>query len=157
MAIMVNDNNICDLPKWVPVTTDHSTTLIINLAVAGSNVPLGIFAFLSNLAITVTALQRPSSIFLCSFTTSDCVVGLVAQPLFFTWWMFIQRAQDYWMSLSATSDLSCLDIQDVSYWIVVVQHNSNQPGSLLCILPSFILPGKSHMKRRCIIFACDQF
>lgn len=95
MAIMVNDNNICDLPKWVPVTTDHSTTLIINLAVAGSNVPLGIFAFLSNLAITVTALQRPSSIFLCSFTTSDCVVGLVAQPLFFTWWMFIQRAQDY--------------------------------------------------------------
>ena len=100
MTTMVIGTDVCDLPEWVPVPTNDSTISIINLVVAGSNVPFGIFAFLSNLAIIVTALktpslQRPSNILLCSLATSDCLVGLVAQPLFFTWWMLLQRAQDY--------------------------------------------------------------
>ena len=97
---MVKGTDICNLPDWVAVPTNGSTIRIINLLVAGSNAPFGIFAFLSNLAIIVTvvktpSLQRPSNILLCSLATSDCLVGLVAQPLFFTWWMHIQRAQDY--------------------------------------------------------------
>ena len=100
MATMVIGTDVCDLPEWVPVPTNDSTISIINLVVAGSNVPFGIFAFLSNLAIIVAALktpslQRPSNILLCSLATSDCLVGLVAQPLFVTWWMLIQRVEDY--------------------------------------------------------------
>ena len=106
---MVKGTDICNLPDWVAVPTNGSTIRIINLLVAGSNAPFGIFAFLSNLAIIVTvvktpSLQRPSNILLCSLATSDCLVGLVAQPLFVTWWMHIQRAQDY----------SCLYLQPLT-------------------------------------------
>ena len=109
MAAIVKGNDTCNLPQWVPVPTNDSTTSIIDLVVTGSNVPLGIFAFLSNFAIIATALktpslQRPSNILLCSLATSDCLFGLVAQPLFFTWWMLIQRAQDY----------SCLYLQQLT-------------------------------------------
>ena len=114
MATMVIGTDVCDLPEWVPVPTNDSTTRIINLSIAGSNLPFGIFAFLSNLAIIVTALktpslQRPSNILLCSLATSDCLVGLVAQPLFVAWWMHIQRTQDY----------SCLYLQPLTLaaWI----------------------------------------
>ena len=92
-------SNICDLPEWVPVPTNDSTITIIDFVLGGSNVPFGIFAFLSNLAMIVTvvktpSLQRPSNIVLCSLVTSDCLVGLVTQPLFVTWWMLIQRVGD---------------------------------------------------------------
>ena len=108
MATMVK-SNICDLPEWVPVPTNDSTITIIDFVLASSNVPFGIFAFLSNLAIIVAALktpslQRPSNILLCSLATSDCLVGLVAQPLFVTWWMLIQRVEDY----------SCLYLQQLT-------------------------------------------
>ena len=117
MAAMVKGNDTCNLPEWGLVPTNDSTTKIIDLVVAGSNVPFDIFAFLSNFAIIVTALktpsfQRPSNILLCSLATSDCLVGLMAQPLFFTWWMHIQRAQDY----------SCLYLQQLTLaaWIARV-------------------------------------
>ena len=107
MAIIVK-SNICNLPEWVPVPTNDSTITIIDFVLAGSNVPFGIFAFLSNLAIIVTvlktpSLQRPSNILLCSLATSDCLVGLVAQPLFVTWSFVIQRVEDY----------SCLYLQQL--------------------------------------------
>ena len=106
---MVKGTVICNLPDWVPVPTNGSTISIINLVVAVSNVPFGIFAFLSMFAIIVTvvktpSLQRPSNILLCSLATSDCLVGLVAQPLFVTWWMHIQRVEDY----------SCLYLQQLT-------------------------------------------
>ena len=99
MATTVKDNK-CDVPEVFPLATNDSATTIINLAIAGSNLPFGIFAFLSNLAIIVAALktpslQRPSNILLCSLATSDCLIGLVAQPLFFVWWMFIQSPQKW--------------------------------------------------------------
>ena len=89
MTTMVIGTDVCDLPEWVPVPTNDSTTRVINLSIAGSNLPFGIFAFLSNFAIIVTvvktpSLQRPSNILLCSLATSDCLVGLVAQPLLVT-------------------------------------------------------------------------
>ena len=106
---MVQGTDTCNLPEWAPVSTNDSTTTIINLLIAGSNLSFGIFAFLSNLAIIVTvfktsSLQRPSNILLCSLATSDCLVGLLAQPLFFTWWMLIQRVEDY----------SCLYLQPLT-------------------------------------------
>ena len=106
---MVKGTDICNLPDWVPVPTNGSTISLIKVVVVGSNVPFGIFAFLSNFAIIVTvlktpSLQRPSNILLCSLATSDCLVGLVAQPLFVTWWMLIQRVKDY----------SCLYLQQLT-------------------------------------------
>ena len=99
MATTVRDNK-CDVPEVFPLATNDATTTIINLAIAGSNLPFGIFAFLSNLAIIVAALktpslQRPSNILLCSLATSDCLIGLVAQPLFFIWWLFVQSPQKW--------------------------------------------------------------
>ena len=117
MVTKVKSTDTCNLPELVPVPTNDSTITIIDLVLAGSNVPFSIFAFLSNLAITVTALKTPSlqmpfNILLCSLATSDCLVGLVAQPLFFTWWTHIQRAQDY----------SCLYLQllTLAAWIARV-------------------------------------
>ena len=108
MATVVK-SNICDLPEWVPVPTKDSTITIIDFVLASSNVPFGIFAFLSNLTIIITvlktpSLQRPSNILLCSLATSDCLVGLVAQPLFVTWLFVIQRVEDY----------SCLYLQQLT-------------------------------------------
>ena len=158
MATTVKDNNISDLPE-VPVATNDSTTSIINVTVAGSSVPFVIFAFLSNFAILVTALkthflQRPSNILLCSLATSDCLVGLVAQPLFFYMVDAYGKSSRLFLLLSITTDLSCLDIQDFSNWIVLDQLDSYQHGSLLCIVLSFVLPWKSHNTRWCIIHFC---
>ena len=117
MVTKVKGTDICNLPEWVPFPTNDSTTTIIDPVVAGSNVPFGIFAFLSNLTVIVTvlktpSLQRLSNILPCSPATSDCLVGLVAQPLFFTWSTHIQGAQDY----------SCLYLQllTLAAWIARV-------------------------------------
>ena len=152
MAAMVKGNDTCNLPEWVPVPTNDSTTSIIDLVVAGSNVPFGIFAFLSNFAIIVTALktpslQRPSNILLCSLATSDCLVGLVAQPLFLFMVDAYSKSSRLFVSLSATTYPGCLDRQSVSSRIVLRQLDSNQPGSLLRFVPSVCLSCKGHKKR----------
>ena len=46
---MVIGTDVCDLPDWVPVPTNDSTISIINLVVAGSNLPFGILRFLATL------------------------------------------------------------------------------------------------------------
>ena len=71
MATTVKDNNISDLPE-VLVATNYSTTSITNLTVAGSSVPFGIFAFLSNFAIIVTALI----IYMKKFLDCDWLKGM---------------------------------------------------------------------------------
>ena len=89
----------CGLEEWVPIQTNNSSISISDLAVAVSNVPFGIFAFLSNLAIIVTviktpSLQRPSNILLCSLATADCLTAVTAHPIFVSWWILIQKAHE---------------------------------------------------------------
>lgn len=55
---------------------------------------LYIFAFLGNLAVIVAVmktpcLQTPSNILLCSLCASDCLTGLIAQPVFCAWRLVI--------------------------------------------------------------------
>ena len=81
MSMSTEDNDICGLKDWVPIPVNDSTTSITDLAVAVSNIPFGIFAFLSNLAIIVTviktpSLQRSSNILLCNLATANCLAGV---------------------------------------------------------------------------------
>jgi hypothetical protein len=59
------------------------------------NVPLCVFAFLGNLAVILAviktpSLQRPCNILLCSLAATDCLTGLIAQPLFVAWRLKMQ-------------------------------------------------------------------
>ena len=90
-----DNNTICGLEKWVPIPSNDSAILINELAVAVFNVPTGVFAFLSNLAIIVTviktpSLQKPSNILLCTLATADCLTGITVQPIFVAWRLVIQ-------------------------------------------------------------------
>ena len=93
-----NATTVCGLPDWVAFPANDSTSYINDAVAVGVNVPLGIFAFLSNLVIIVTVaktpnLQRPSNILLCSLAAIDCLVGLTSQPLFFIWRLMLHRAR----------------------------------------------------------------
>ena len=154
MATMVIGTDVCDLPEWVPVPTNDSTISIINLVVAGSNVPFGIFAFLSNLAIIVTALKtctlpskafqhspmQPRHIRLPSWVGGPTVIFYMVDAF--------AKSSRLFVLLSETTYYSFLAIQDVSYCgVIAFLHGSNQPGSLLCLVPPFILSGKRHQIR----------
>ena len=56
---MVIGTDVCDLPDWVPVPTNDSTISIINLVVAGSNLPFGILRFLATLPSSLLPLKHP--------------------------------------------------------------------------------------------------
>lgn len=93
------DSNICGLPDWAVIPTNNSAISIHDLAVAVFNVPSGVFAFLSNLAIVVTtiktpSLQRPSNIRLCSLAAADCLSSVTVHPIFVAWRILIQRAYE---------------------------------------------------------------
>ena len=91
-----DNNTICSLEKWVPIPSNDSATLINELAEAVYNVPTGVFAFLSILAIIVTviktpSLQKSSNILPFTLATADCLTGITVQPIFVTWRLVIQR------------------------------------------------------------------
>ena len=59
---------------------------------------LAIFAFLSNLVIVVTViktpnLQKPCNILLSNLAFADSLTGVIVQPMFIVWRLFLQRAQ----------------------------------------------------------------
>ena len=93
-----NATTVCGLPAWIAFPSNDSTSYINDVLGVCVNLPLGIFAFLSNLIVIVTvaktpSLQRPSNILLCSLAAVDCLVGLTAQPLFFIWRLMLHRAR----------------------------------------------------------------
>lgn len=93
-----NATTVCGLPPWIAFPANDSASYINDALAVGVNVPLGIFAFVSNLIIIVTvvktpSLQKPSNILLCSLAAIDCLVGLTSQPLFFIWRLMLHRAR----------------------------------------------------------------
>ena len=93
-----NATTVCGLPPWIAFPANDSASYINDVLAVGVNVPLGIFAFVSNLIIIVTvvktpSLQKPSNILLCSLAAIDCLVGLTSQPLFFIWRLMLHRAR----------------------------------------------------------------
>ena len=93
-----NTITVCGLPAWIAFPANDSASYKNDVLAVVVNVPLGIFAFFSNLIIIVTvaktpSLQRPSNILLCSLAVIDCLVGLTSQPLFFIWRLMLHRAR----------------------------------------------------------------
>ena len=89
---------VCGLPSWIGFPANDTTPYINDAVAAAVNLPISIFAFLSNLAIIVIVtrkpqLQRPSNILLCSLAATDCLTGLTSQPLFFIWRLMLHRAR----------------------------------------------------------------
>ena len=94
------NESVCGLPQWVPIPSVNDTASYINdVFISAVNVPFGIFAFLANLSIITAviktpSLQRPSNILLCGLATTDCLTGLVAQPLFVAWRLLVHRVHE---------------------------------------------------------------
>ena len=98
MTNQLNATTVCGLPVWVAFPANDSASYTNDALLVAVNVPLSIFAFLSNLAIIITvvktpALQRPSNVFLCSLAAADCLTGITSQPLFVTWRLMLHRAR----------------------------------------------------------------
>ena len=99
---------VCGLPTWIAFPPANDSTSYINDTVAlAVNIPMSIFAFVSNLTVIVIVtrtpqLRAPSNILLCSLAATDCLQGLTSQPLFYIWRLMLHRARqscDYQIEL----------------------------------------------------------
>ena len=102
--------NMCGFPMWVPAPKNDTVSQLNVTIVALVNVPICVFAFLSNLliilaVIRIPAVQKPCNILLCSLASADCLTGAIAQPLFVVWLLMLRRI--YW-SCSYQSELLVL-------------------------------------------------
>ena len=93
-----NDRSVCGVP-YLPVPNNDTISFIHEVAVSAVNVPCCIFAFLGNLAVIVAviktpSLQRPCNILLCGLAITDCLTGLIAQPIFVAWRLMIHRIHE---------------------------------------------------------------
>lgn len=85
---------MCGVPYFIPLPSNDTASFVQDLVLFVVNVPFCIFAFLGNLAVIVAVmktpcLQTPSNILLCSLCASDCLTGLIAQPVFCAWRLVI--------------------------------------------------------------------
>ena len=92
------NSTICRMPSWIGMIRNDTAAYINDILLTAVNGPCAIFAFLSNLAIIVIVIKRPSlqkrsNIMLCSLAFADCLTGVTAQPGFLVWRFFLQRAQ----------------------------------------------------------------
>ena len=81
-----DDRPVCGVP-YLPIPDNDTASFIHEVVVSALKVPCCVFAFLGNLAVIVAviktpSLQRPCNILLRSLCATDCLTGLVAQPIF---------------------------------------------------------------------------
>ena len=93
------NGTICGLPQWLPIPRNDTTSFIHDVVLSAVNVPFCVFAFLGNLVVILAviktpSLQSPCNILLCSLATTDCLTGLVAQPIFVAWRLMIHRIHE---------------------------------------------------------------
>ena len=93
------NSSICGLPLWVPIPSSETASYVNDVVLSVVNVPFCLFAFLANLAVIIAviktpSLQRPCNILLCSLAVTDCLTGLVSQPLFVAWRLMIHRIHE---------------------------------------------------------------
>ena len=87
-----DDRPVCGVP-YLPIPDNDTASFIHEVVVSALKVPCCVFAFLGNLTVIVAviktpSLQRPCNILLRSLCATDCLTGLVAQPMFVAWrWM----------------------------------------------------------------------
>ena len=125
------NRSICGLPAQDVIPVNDTAAFISDALLVAVNVPLCVFAFLSNLVAIVAVvktpvLQKPSNILLCSLAFADCLSGLISQPLFIARRLMIHRAHiscDYQLelytlfrcSLTLASLLSFVNIAVMSF------------------------------------------
>ena len=93
----VTTQSICGLLAQDVIPVNDTAAFINGVVLAAVNVPLCVFAFLSNLVAIVAivktpALHKPSNILLCSLASVDCLSGTISQPLFIARRIMIHRA-----------------------------------------------------------------
>ena len=98
MTNQLNTTTVCGLPAFAGLPANNGASYINDVLAFAVNIPLSIFAFLSNLAIIVTvvktpALQRPSNVLLCSLAATDCLTGITSQPVFFISRLMLPRSR----------------------------------------------------------------
>ena len=101
------NRSICDLLAEDVIPVNDTAGFISDAVLAAVNVPLCVFAFLSNLVAIVAIvktpiLHKPSNILLCSLAFADCLSGAISQPLFIARRLMIHRAHiscDYQLEL----------------------------------------------------------
>ena len=126
-----NDSSaICGLPFWVPIPNNDTPFFLNDVVSCVVNLPFSIFAFSANLAVILAVIktpsfQRPCNVLLCSLAT-DCLTGLVAQPLFVAWRLMIHRINEscehqaelfkaFWVSLTAFTGWSFTNLTIISF------------------------------------------
>ena len=100
------NRSICGLAQDV-IPINDTAAFISDAVLTAVNVPLCVFAFLSNFVTIVAvvrtpALHKPSNILLCSMAFADCLSGFISQPLFIARRLMIHRAHiscDYQLEL----------------------------------------------------------
>ena len=90
---------MCGLPSWLLIPSNDTASFVNDVVLCVVNVPFCVFAFLGNMAVILAviktpSLQRPCNILLCSLSTTDCLTGLIAQPIFVAWRLMIHRIHE---------------------------------------------------------------
>jgi len=93
------DKARCGLPQWLPIPRNDTASFVNDVVLCAVNVPFCVFAFLANLAVIVAvvktpSLQRPCNILICSLAITDCLTGLISQPIFVAWRLMIHRIHE---------------------------------------------------------------
>ena len=105
---------VCGLPEWLQIPRNDTTSFISDVVLSTVNIPFCLFAFIGNLAVILAvvktpSLQIPCNILLCSLATTDCLTGLIAQPIFVAWRLMIHRIHescDYQVELFTAYNVS---------------------------------------------------
>ena len=89
---------ICGIKPWIGIHRNDTAAYLNDMILVTVNGSLAIFAFLSNLVIIVTviktpSLQKPCNILLSNLAFADCLTGVIVQPMFIVWRLFLQRAR----------------------------------------------------------------
>lgn len=93
-----DQSSLC-LPSLTLDAIDVPSVYTSDIAVAICNILSGVFAFVANLVVIATvirtpALHRPVNVLLCSLAASDCVTGLIPQPLYASWRILLHHLTD---------------------------------------------------------------
>ena len=94
-----NSTTICGLPQWLQIPSNDTASFRSDVVLSAVNVPFCVFAFVGNLTVILAviktpSLQRPCNFLLCSLATTDCLTGLVAQPIFVAWRLMIHHVHE---------------------------------------------------------------
>ena len=101
------NRSICGLLSDDVIPVNDTAAFINDAVVAAFNVPVCVFALLSNLVAIATvvktpSLHKPCNILLCSLAFADCLSGAITQPLFVARRLMLHRAHiscDYQLEL----------------------------------------------------------